>query len=297
MKLSIAIITWNRSKQLIEALDSCNLCELPKETEFIIIDNASTDDTEEKVKHFFSDKIYPVYYEKMTENLGAGNGRNYAFSKANGDYVYFLDDDAYIDIKTNNFFIKGISILDNHKDIMTLTTQIYDLVWKSNRVSENGPIIYENLRKCFMVCGGSHFLRKSFFKNIEPYFPNKYGYEELKPSLLVSNSGFLNAFTPELTVIHNPSINKWNFDDEKNQEILIKCVVNQFVLKSKIYPLIYYPICYVVYLYRKHKYLRKIHPVEIRKVITSLRNSCSINERLKIKTIYHLYRDFGISIF
>ena len=298
MKLSIAVITWNRSKQLIDALNSCNLCELPKETEFIIIDNASTDDTEEKVKHFFSDKIYPVYYEKMNENLGAGIGRNYAFSKSNGEYVYFLDDDAFINTNEGtDFFIKGIDILDNHADIMTLTTQIYDLMWKSNSVSENGPVIYENIRKCFMVCGGSHFLRRSFFKNTEPYFSNKYGYEELKPSLLVSNAGLTNAFTPELTVIHNPSTNKWNYNNKINQEILIKYVVNQFVLKSRIYPMIYYPVCYVIYLYRKYKYLKNIHPAIIHKALISLRNSCNIDERLKIKTIYRLFRDFGISIF
>ena len=56
MDLSIAVITWNRSKQLIEALESCLVCELPKETEFIIIDNASTDDTEQVVKALFEKK-------------------------------------------------------------------------------------------------------------------------------------------------------------------------------------------------------------------------------------------------
>ncbi len=298
MKLSIAIITWNRAKQLVAALSSCCHCKLPKETEFVIIDNASTDDTEEKVKHFFSDKTYPIYYEKMSENLGAGIGRNYAFSKSKGEYVYFLDDDAYIDINTNmNFFVKGIDILDNHTDIMTLTTQIYDLMWKANRVSENGPIIYGNLRKCFMVCGGSHFLRRSFFKNTEPYFSNKYGYEELKPSLLVSDAGYLNVFTPDLTIIHNPSINKWNYNNEKNQEVLVKYVVNQFVLKSHIYPLICYPVCYGVYLYRKYKYLRNTSSAMIHKTITALESSNNIKKRLKVKTIYRLYRDFGISIF
>lgn len=298
MKLSIAIITWNRANQLIEALTSCTFCRLPESTEFIIIDNASVDDTEEKVKFFFSDKKYSIYYEKMKENVGAGMGRNYAFSKASGDYVYFLDDDAYLDInKSVNFFIKAIDILDTYGDVMTLTTQIYDLMWKSNRVSENGPIIYGSLKKCFMVCGGSHFLRRSFFKDEEPYFSNRYGYEELKPSLLVSDAGFLNAFTSELTVIHNPIINKWDYNDEKNKEILVRYVVNQFVLKSNIYPLIYYPLCYGVYVYRKHRYLKDISVAEIDRMIDELQATYSLNRKLKIKTIYRLYKDFGISIF
>ena len=50
MKLSICVVTMNRANQLSEALQSCLLCELPRETEFVIIDNASTDHTEQVVK-------------------------------------------------------------------------------------------------------------------------------------------------------------------------------------------------------------------------------------------------------
>lgn len=298
MKLSIAIITWNRSIQLIEALTSCVLCKLPADTQFVIIDNASTDDTETKVKHFFENRSFLFYYEKMAENMGAGIGRNYAFSKCNGEYVYFLDDDAYIDVKVNDdFFLKAINILDAHQEIVTLTTQIYDLMLKLNRVSGTGPIIYDGLRKLFMVCGGSHFLRRTFFSNDEPYFSNKYGYEELKPSLLVYDAGLLNVFAPELIVIHNPTVNKWNYNEKKNQEVLIRYVVNQFILKSNIYPSVCYPLCYGVYLYRKHKYLKGISKDLIKKVFNELRNSCSLRKRIRIKTVYFLYKNFGLSIF
>ena len=49
-KLSIGVVTMNRAAQLKEALESCLACQLPAKTEFIIIDNASTDNTEEIVK-------------------------------------------------------------------------------------------------------------------------------------------------------------------------------------------------------------------------------------------------------
>lgn len=97
--LSIVVITWNRSKQLTEALGSCFACDLPEDTEFVIIDNASTDDTEAVVSSLFKNYQYDFYYEKMSENLGVGKGRNYAYLKSHGKYVYFLDDDAYIDKK------------------------------------------------------------------------------------------------------------------------------------------------------------------------------------------------------
>ena len=43
MELTIALVTMNREKQLIKALNSCLSCELPDETEFVIVDNCSTD--------------------------------------------------------------------------------------------------------------------------------------------------------------------------------------------------------------------------------------------------------------
>ena len=94
----------NRAKQLTEALESCFKCNLPAETEFIIIDNASTDDTESAVLNVMKNCEYPYYYEKMSENLGIGKGRDYAYSKANGEIIYCLDDDAVISPESYNDF-------------------------------------------------------------------------------------------------------------------------------------------------------------------------------------------------
>lgn len=298
MKLSIAIITWNRAKQLVDALNSCCHCKLPKDTEFIIIDNASIDDTEEKVKHFFSDKIYSMYYEKKNQNLGVGIGRNYAFSKSNGEYVYFLDDDAYIDTTNKDFFQKAIEILDNHPKIATLTTQIYDLMWKSERVSERGPVIDENLKKCYMFCGGSHFLRRSFFGEKPPYYPNKYGYEEILPSLRVVDAGYINAYISELKVIHNPKVNKWDFSNKKNLNVLSNEIASQYVFKSSFYPLLVTPFNYVAYILRKKKYLNNKEGSNMcEKKKKELLASLIKSKRIRISTLFKLYRYFGPSIF
>lgn len=62
--LSIAVITWNRSRQLAEALKSCFACNLPENTEFVIIDNGSTDDTEQVVLSLFKNSHYLFFIEK-----------------------------------------------------------------------------------------------------------------------------------------------------------------------------------------------------------------------------------------
>lgn len=297
MKLSIAIITWNRSEQLKEAVESCFKCDIPKDTQFVIIDNASTDNTETVVNSLFDGMPYDIYYEKMAENLGVGRGRNYAFSKAKGEYVYFLDDDAYVDLtKGTDFFKKGIEILDSNSSFCTLTTQIYDLLLKINRVDKGGPYIGHHLYQCFMICGGSHFLRRSFWLERDPYFPNKYGYEELQPSIRVADAGKLNVFCDDMLVIHNPLINKWSDKKNASTAVIVKEVANQFAIKSSIYPVIAYPLVLLAYRMRSIKYLNKSMRKEACNIVHQMKTDYDFGERIKLSTFVSLLYDFGITI-
>ena len=65
MKVSISILTYNRAKILKELLESLyKISYFP--LEIIVIDNHSSDETEEIVKTQFS----KVNYFKTTENIG-----------------------------------------------------------------------------------------------------------------------------------------------------------------------------------------------------------------------------------
>lgn len=294
MKLAIAIITMNRAQQLKEAIESCFRSKLPDDTEFVVIDNASTDNTQAVVEDLFHASPYHLYYEKLNDNLGVGKGRNYAFSKASAEYVYFLDDDAYIDITHNqDFFINAIKILDENDIIKTLTTQIFDLLWDKNRVEIDGPLYKEGLYKCYRFCGGSHFLRSSFFKGSDPYFPNKYGLEEIFPSLRVAEEGGINAFAPSLNVIHNPKVNKWS---SGNKELLVTEIVSKYAMKSIIYPVLTIPVLYFAFLARSIKVLNIKFIIQAHKKIKDLKNNVE-TKRIKNSTVYKLFKDFGFSVF
>ena len=297
MKLSIAVITWNRERQLIEALQSCVNSVIPIDTQFVIIDNASTDNTEEVVKEFFQRYKYEFIYEKMTKNLGVGRGRNYAYSKTKGDYVYFMDDDAYIAANCEDFFVRAIEIFEANKRIATLTTQIYDLVWKKNRVLADGPLIDNAVRHCQMLCGGSHFLSRSFFCDTDPYFPNKYGYEEILPSLRVVDAGYINAFAEDLCVIHNPLVNKWDYNDSSNEVILIKGVALPYLMKVKYYPKVVVPLVKAAYYARCRKYLNKEQIIKANKMVSDLFYLYDWPPRVKLTTVLKLFKYFGFSIF
>ncbi len=295
--LSICVITMNRANQLIEALTSCVNCKLPENTEFVIIDNASTDNTKDVVSDFFSQYSYPHYYEKLAENKGVGGGRNYAYNKASGKYVYMLDDDAYIDENNKDFFIKAVERFEGNDKIITLTTQIYDNKWKQNRVSVSGVPMYENVHKVYMLCGGSHFLRKSFFEK-NPYFGNKYGYEEIVPSMQVVDADCINACDLELLVIHNPLIDKWDYGKSQNLDILISAYATPYAIKKMLYPAIFKPILFFFYALRKTKYIKdKKVRKKANKLCRQIAKEYQIEKKVKVKTVVKQFIDFGISIF
>lgn len=298
MKLTIALITMNRSEQLIEAIDSCMKCELPKETEFVIIDNASTDDTEAAVKSYFSQCAYNYYYEKLKENIGAGSGRNYAFRQSKGEYVYYMDDDAYIDYsKDKSFFIKAIEIFERDKNIATITTQIYDLAWKRNRVSNNYNYIHPNIKKQLFVCGGSHFIRASVYKNEGPNFDIHYGFEETKASLYSRDRNLINIFAENLLAIHNPRINKWDANNDLYKPIMVNYLANKYSVLSSVYPKIFNPLLFSIMLVR---WVRLPNRPSLKDVLSFIKkNKPQYSDFYKIRfiTVLKLFKDFGFSIF
>lgn len=299
MKLSICVITMNRAAQLKEALESCLFCELPKETEFVVIDNASSDDTEQTVHTVLGECGYSYYYEKLAKNLGVGGGRNYAYEKSCGNYTYMLDDDAVIDVEKNpDFFLRAINILNENSDIVTLTTQIYDTAWKKNRLDEGGPIISEELYKCLMFCGGSHFLRRAFYEKA-PYLPNKYGYEEIPPSLVAMDAGKINAFCANLWITHKPAVNKWDWHDEKNHELLIKEIALPYAIKKMMYPTILAPMLWLAATVRTKKYAASI--TNAKKQINDMKRmvmeSYPVNRKIALSTLVKMFKDFGLSVF
>lgn len=91
--ISIIIPTYNRSKYLIEAVRSC-LSQNFSEIEILIIDDGSTDSTEEIIKKYIKEdwRHHQIFYFKQ-ENSGASAARNKGIELAHGEYIQFLDSD------------------------------------------------------------------------------------------------------------------------------------------------------------------------------------------------------------
>lgn len=295
-KLSIVIVTMNRSEQLCEAINSCLNCDLPIGTEIIVLDNASTDNTFDLIQSLKTSLSIELKYIRSEENLGVGLGRNYALTYVSGEFVYMLDDDAVIDCNNKNFFLDAINIFEDNLNIATLTTQIYDTAWKANRVNCTKLELHDGIYKCYMPCGGSHFLRLEYF-DLPVYFPNKYGYEEIALAMQVNRKGYENVFCPNLLVIHKPKINKW-VNNKKNRNYLINDFASQYAIKSIFYPKFIVPLLWLAYQYRYIKYMRGSGlRNEGKNIISNLLEKQKDFQRIKVGTFYKLYRDYGFSIF
>lgn len=89
--ISVIIPTYNRAHVISEAIQSV-LDQTYRDFELLVIDDGSTDDTQDVVSRF-SDKRIKYHY---IEHKGRAYARNYGLQKMCGRYVAFLDsDDLY----------------------------------------------------------------------------------------------------------------------------------------------------------------------------------------------------------
>ena len=95
--LSIIICTYNRDKYIYNTLKCIANNEYPAEKyEIIVIDNNSTDQTENECIRFQKDypKIPYRYFKEMKQGLS--HARNRGIEEACGEFLVFLDDDAFV---------------------------------------------------------------------------------------------------------------------------------------------------------------------------------------------------------
>ena len=86
---SIIMATYNRGYCISRAIDSV-LAQSFKEWELIIVDDGSSDNTEEIVKKYNDKRIK---YIKLSKNSGVNVARNRGYKEAKGEWCFILDSD------------------------------------------------------------------------------------------------------------------------------------------------------------------------------------------------------------
>jgi glycosyltransferase involved in cell wall biosynthesis len=147
--VSIIIPTYNRAHLIAETLDSV-IVQTYSDWECIVVDDGSTDKTEELLNNYTRKDNRIKYYQRPTDRAKGGNTcRNYGFELSNGEYINWFDSD---DIMKETFIEKKVEILKKEKldFVVSLSvnfdendneTQIFD---KNNK---EGDITAENFIK------------------------------------------------------------------------------------------------------------------------------------------------------
>lgn len=141
--VSIIMPSWNTGKFIAKSIDSI-INQTYENWELLIVDDCSTDNTEEVVKPFLKDSR--IKYMRNDENSGAALTRNKALRIAEGEWVAFLDSD---DLWTLNKLEKQVKFMKDNGFVLTFSEyEKIDEEDKPLNVYVSGPEII-NKRKMY----------------------------------------------------------------------------------------------------------------------------------------------------
>lgn len=94
MEVSVIMLTYNRAKFLVRAIESV-LSQTMQDFEFIIVDNGSTDETLETIRRYVKLDSRIRYMTLKKSSIAVG--RTEGLKLAKGHYIAFVDDDDWFE--------------------------------------------------------------------------------------------------------------------------------------------------------------------------------------------------------
>lgn len=229
--LSIVIITRNRKDELLKSIQSC-FDKTSMLTELVIVDNGSTDGTIEMLDTLEIPDNFRMNLIKAEHNLGVAGGRNAGTRSASGDFIFFLDDDAWFSQKSGKLD-ELCEYLQRNEDIAIAGVDIYDARHGKFQNEESKNTEKGNMPETFRYVGAAHIIRKSSINRAELY-PEKliYGAEETYAAILARAFNQKVIFYPNIKIIHYPS----EKTRDSEQVICENNNINLFVIKQLLLP-------------------------------------------------------------
>ena len=156
--ISVIIPCYNRSSLIEKTLDSF-FFQSSKDFELIVINDGSTDDTDEILKKY---KKFPIRYYKII-NSERGYARNFGFLKSRGNFINFFDSD---DLALPNHIESAINyIKNNDTNVFHFSYLIKNI--KKNKIKKKiltgllNKYVYEKN----ILCINSLFIKKNILIN------------------------------------------------------------------------------------------------------------------------------------
>ena len=236
MDVSIIIVNYRSAQMVIDCVHSVFDNTTGLKYEIIIVDNASGDDSVEKLEETFGRKITVI---SSPQNLGFGKANNLGAKKAAGQYLFLLNPDTLIidnsilllykyikdckkigvvggnlyspDMKPLPSYCMEFDGLDTEKKkaswkeiIRAKIRQKLDNKLKKGTVQFNQEFNYSNEPKqVAYIFGADMMMKKSLFEELQGFDPDFFMYcEEEELSWRITEKGYSIMNLPESKIIH-----------------------------------------------------------------------------------------------
>lgn len=202
MKFSILIPAFKR-KFLHEAIDSC-LAQTYKDSEVVIVDDASPEDLKSVVDEFHDERIKYHRNEKNCGALDVVDNWNICLSHAQGDYVICMGDDDRLLPNCLEEYSKlmkkypGLNIYHGMTEIMDENGTVYDIQEVRPERESVFSMISGRLRNHRMQYIGDWLMKREALEKINGYvkMPLAWGSDDLTTYKLAMDGGVANTQLP-----------------------------------------------------------------------------------------------------
>jgi glycosyltransferase involved in cell wall biosynthesis len=171
--ISIVMAAFNEEKHINESIDSI-LKQTYSDFELIIINDGSTDKTEQIIKSFGDKRIV---YVKNEKNLKLISSLNKGLELARGKYIARMDAD---DICYPKRLEKQLSFMEANPEVGISGAQLE--IFGNSRGFMNYPLDHDSIKLRLLItsCFGNNVVifRREIFEKYELYFPNGYIHAE-----------------------------------------------------------------------------------------------------------------------
>ena len=113
--ITAVVVTYNTQKTIEACLRSL-LLYLPVNSEIVVVDNASSDETVKLVKEMINEaEEHKIILYELSENLGFGGGNNYAMKRHKASFYYLHNGDAYL--QSERTINEALALFEREKGI------------------------------------------------------------------------------------------------------------------------------------------------------------------------------------
>ena len=157
--ISIIIPTFNRAHLILHTLESIKN-QTYNEWECIIVDDGSTDNTEDVLKKYIdTDSRFRYFKRPLNHTKGPSSCRNFGFYKSTGAYIKWFDSD---DILLPDALEKQISYMDDEVDVVVSKLELKNL--EKNETIEVNEIFSNLLIEDYLLGNVSFYVSGPLWK-------------------------------------------------------------------------------------------------------------------------------------